>query len=268
MILMRYQTVEVQSNVALGNGIHRIRLSCQRNYADAVPGQFVMVRTGEQNDPLLPRPFSIHQLIKNKGLVEALELLYKVVGKGTQALSLQQPGDLLSLTGPLGKGFEIPAQMASAKIVAGGIGVAPMVFLAQTLSKSKTKPASVEVYIGGRSKADVLCLSEFSAIGLPVHVTTDDGSSGDHCLVTDPLDAAVAKNPADMIFACGPMEMLACVAGIAKRYHIDCQVSIETMMACGMGACLGCAVHSRRSPDRFLHACKDGPVFDTRDLNI
>ena len=227
-----------------------------------------MVRSGEQNDPLLPRPFSIHQLIKKNGLIDALELLYKVVGKGTQVLSLQQPGDLLSLTGPLGKGFEIPAKVSNAMIVAGGIGVAPMVFLAQTLQETKHQHISVEVYIGGRSKADILCLSEFSAIGLSVHVTTDDGSSGDHCLVTDPLDATVAQNCPDVIFACGPMEMLACVAGIAAKHRIGCQVSIETMMACGMGACLGCAIAGRNSPDRYLHACKDGPVFDTRDLII
>jgi len=268
MTPITYQTVEVLSNIALGNGIHRIRLSCHRRYAQAVPGQFVMVHSGEQIDPLLPRPFSIHQLVKKKGSVVGLELLYKVVGKGTQMLSLRQPGDILSMTGPLGKGFEIPANVLNVKIVAGGIGVAPMVFLAQTLTESKRKLSMVEVFIGGRTKADVLCLQAFSAIGTPAHVTTDDGSSGDQCLVTDPLDLAVAKNRPDIIFACGPMEMLACVAGIAEKYNVCCQVSIETMMACGMGACLGCAVADRKDTNRYLHACKDGPVFDTRDLRI
>ena len=268
MVPITYEKVKVLSNSALGNGIYRIRLSCNRHYVRAVPGQFVMVRSSEQIDPLLPRPFSIHRLIQKKGSVTGLELLYKVVGKGTRLLSHLRSGDVLAMTGPLGKGFEIPTKVSKAKIVAGGIGVAPMVFLAQTLTESKRHLSSIEVFIGGRTKADLLCLKDFSALGVTIHLTTDDGSSGDQCLVTDPLDMAVAKNGTDIIFACGPMEMLTCVAGIAEKHNVRCQVSIETMMACGMGACLGCAVASRRHTHRYLHACKDGPVFDTRDLRI
>lgn len=268
MVPITHQTVEVLANIALGNGIYRMRLSCHRSYAYAMAGQFVMVRSSKDIDPLLPRPFSIHQIIKKKGSVIGLDLLYKVVGKSTQMLSARQPGDLLSMTGPLGKGFEIPATGLNAKIVAGGIGVAPMLFLAQTLTESKRHPSSIEVFIGGRTQADVLCVPDFKAIGLPVHVTTDDGSSGDQCLVTDPLDLAVAKKRPDIIFACGPLEMLACVAGIAEKHSVCCQVSIETMMACGMGACLGCAIAGRKCADRYLHACKDGPVFDIRDLKF
>jgi len=258
----------VLSNTALGNDVYRIRLSCNRHYARAVPGQFVMVRSNEQIDPLLPRPFSIHRLIQKQGTVAALEVLYKVVGKGTRLLSHLQPGDVLAMTGPLGKGFELPKAVSEAKIVAGGMGVAPMVFLAHTLTEFKPKLSFIEVFIGGRTKSDLLCLQDFATLGLAVHVTTDDGSSGDHCLVSDPLDMAVAKNRPDIIFACGPMAMLACVAGIAEKHNVCCQVSIETMMACGMGACLGCAVAARKHTRRYLHACKDGPVFDTRDLEI
>ncbi|MGD2098648.1 MAG: dihydroorotate dehydrogenase electron transfer subunit [Desulfobacterales bacterium] len=268
MVPITYEKVKVLSNTALGNGIYRIRLSCNRHYSRAVPGQFVMVRTGEQIDPLLPRPFSIHRLIRNKGSVTGLDLLYKVVGKGTQLLSRLQSADVLALTGPLGKGFDIAPEFSKVNIVAGGMGVAPMVFLAQTLTESKCNLSSIEVFIGGRTKADLLCLQDFSAIDLAVHVTTDDGSSGDQCLVTDPLDMAVTENRPDIIFACGPMEMLTCVAGIAEKHNVCCQVSIETMMACGMGACLGCAVASRRPTQRYWHACKDGPVFNTRDLDI
>ncbi|MBW2518049.1 MAG: dihydroorotate dehydrogenase electron transfer subunit [Deltaproteobacteria bacterium] len=268
MVPITYEKVKVLSNTALGNDVYRIRLSCNRHYARAVPGQFVMVRSNEQIDPLLPRPFSIHRLIQKQGTVAALELLYKVVGKGTRLLSHLQPGDVLAMTGPLGKGFELPKAVSKAKIVAGGIGVAPMVFLAHTLTEFKPKLSFIEVFIGGRTKSDLLCLQDFAALGLAVHVTTDDGSSGDHCLVSDPLDMAVAKNRPDIIFACGPMAMLACVAGIAEKHNVCCQVSIETMMACGMGACLGCAVAARKHTRRYLHACKDGPVFDTRDLEI
>ena len=268
MTAITYQTGEVLSNIALGNGVFRMRLTCHRRYVDAAPGQFVMVRSSGQIDPLLPRPFSIHQLIKNNSAVTALELLYKVVGRGTQMLSHRQPGDALYMTGPLGKGFKTPAKAMKVKIVAGGIGVAPMVFLVQTLIAEKSTLKSIEIFIGGRTKSDLLCLQDFSALGIPVHATTDDGSSGDQCLVTDPLDIAIAKSRPDIIFACGPLEMLSCVAGIAEKHDVCCQVSIETMMACGMGACLGCAVASRKHPHQYLHACKDGPVFDTRDLDI
>ena len=268
MAQITYEIVKVLSNISLANDIYRIRLSCNRRYARAVPGQFVMVRSNGQIDPLLPRPFSIHQLIERNGSVIGLDLLYKVVGKGTQLLSRLKSGGVLTMTGPLGKGFEIPTELSKAAIVAGGMGVAPMVFLAQVLTESKRQLSSIEVFIGGRTQADLLCLQDFSAVGLTAHVTTDDGSSGDQCLVTDPLDVAVKKNRPDIIFACGPMEMLSCVAGIAEKHNVCCQVSIETMMACGMGACLGCAVASRKQTHRYLHACKDGPVFDTRHLEI
>ena len=263
-----HETVQVQSNIPLGPGYYRMRLSCHPQFARALPGQFVMIRFIEQIDPLLPRPFSIHRLIKKEGHATGLELLYKVVGKGTHMLSLRQPGDYLNMTGPLGRGFAIPADVKQIKIVAGGIGVAPMIFFLDCLNEQKQNLAGVEIFLGARSKADLVCLDEFSSFGLRLHITTDDGSSGDQCLVTNPLETAVAENRPDIIVACGPMEMLVCVAGIAEKYGITCQVSIETMMACGMGACLGCAVAGRKSSDKYLHACLNGPVFDTRELKI
>jgi dihydroorotate dehydrogenase electron transfer subunit len=259
---------QVVSNTPAGPGYFRIRVSCDPHYAEATPGQFVMVRLTGQIDPLLPRPFSIHRVIKKDGAASGIELLYKVVGKGTRALSLRQPGDDLDLTGPLGKGFTIPGKVGPIKIVAGGIGVAPMIFLVEYLQEQIRDRPDVQVFLGGRSKADLLCLPEFSTLGVPVYTTTDDGSSGDHCLVTDPLDDAMAENKPDIIYACGPLEMLACVAGIADKHRVPCQVSIETMMACGMGACLGCAVVRRNHTDTYLHACLDGPVFDIKAIEI
>ena len=263
-----HETVQVLANLPVGDGYYRIRLSCHRHYGQARPGQFVMVRFPEQVDLLLPRPFSIHRLIRKGGSTIGLELLYQVVGKGTRVLSLRQPGDDLSLTGPLGRGFAVPVDAAHIKIAAGGIGVAPMIFLLDYLNEQKHDLADVEVFLGGRSKADLLCLDDFSSLGVQAHLTTDDGSSGNQCLVTDPLEIAVAKKRPDIIFACGPMGMLACVAGIAARHGVVCQVSIETMMACGVGACLGCAVPGRKRTGKYLHACLNGPVFDTRDLKI
>jgi dihydroorotate dehydrogenase electron transfer subunit len=268
MVKITHETVKVLANIPLTTGYYRIRLSCHRDYAQAHPGQFVMVCFPKQMDPLLPRPFSIHRLIKQAGVTTGLELLYKVVGKGTHMLSRRQPGDFLNLTGPLGRGFAVAAGVEHIKIAAGGVGVAPMIFLLDYLHEQEHDLAGVEVFLGGRSKADLLCLDEFSNFGLPVRLTTDDGSSGDRCLVTDPLEIAVVENPTDIIFACGPMEMIACVAGIADKHGVACQVSIEAVMACGMGACLGCAVAGRKSSGKYLHACLNGPVFDIRELKF
>jgi dihydroorotate dehydrogenase electron transfer subunit len=113
-----------------------------------------------------------------------------------------------------------------------------------------------------------LCLQELGEFGMRIFTTTDDGTAGDQCLVTDPVEIALSKHRPDMIYACGPMAMLKCLAGLVQAERIPCQVSIETMMGCGTGACLGCAVENRKDPERYYHACMDGPVFDIYDLKL
>jgi dihydroorotate dehydrogenase electron transfer subunit len=219
-------------------------------------------------DPLLRRPFSIHKLISNHGQTDRVELLYKVVGAGTELLSQLVPGDRIDVLGPLGNGFILPDHAHRFLIVAGGMGVAPMPFLISHLIEKGVDLSSCKFFLGAKSKDDLLCRQEFVDLGISVHTTTDDGSFGDQCLITDPLEIEITQNMPDVIYACGPMEMLACVVGIAEKHHISCQVSIETMMACGMGACLGCAVESRDQSQKYFHACLDGPVFDARLLRI
>jgi len=234
----------------------------------ARPGQFIMLRLVGQTDPLLRRPFSIHNLIVSEGKTEGFELLYKVVGKTTGILSRQRSGVMVDILGPLGTGFIIPRKARCIHMVAGGIGVAPLVFLASRLDRDNFDFSNCRVFIGGRTKEDLLCREDFAQLGLTVDTTTDDGSAGDQCLVTHPLEEAVDRHPPDLIIACGPMAMLGCVIGIAEKHRVPCQVSIETAMACGMGACLGCAVEGRADQDRYLHACLDGPVFDAADLKF
>jgi dihydroorotate dehydrogenase electron transfer subunit len=265
---MYQQLSKVLFNEKVGPACYKIGLSCSDHYSLAKPGQFVMLRISGQAGPMLRRPFSIHNLIASNGAAEGLELLYKVVGKGTAALALQKPGDILDILGPLGSGFRIPRRAKHIYIVGGGIGVAPLVFLVSQLRRQNADLSNCRVFIGGRTREELLCRSDFARLGVPVHATTDDGSAGDQCLVTHPLENAVEHLAPDIIAACGPMEMLACVIGIAEKYRVPCQVSIETMMACGMGACLGCAVEARGRPDRYLHACLDGPVFEADMLKI
>jgi len=265
---MFQQQVEVIFNQQIGPAYYKIGLTCSEHFSMAKAGQFIMLRTTRQNRPLLRRPFSIHNLIISNGMTEGLEVLYKVVGQGTALLAEQKPGDNLDVLGPLGSGFLIPRQAGRIFFVAGGIGVAPLVFLASQLGRLNVDLSDCRAFIGGRNKEDLLCIDDFIRLGVSVQTTTDDGSAGDQCLITHPLEAVLEQLKPDIVVACGPMEMLACIVGITEKYDLACQVSVETLMACGMGACLGCAVEGRDQPDRYLHACLDGPVFDVTELKF
>ena len=265
---MYHENVNVLWNEPVGKRYFNLGITCHRDYVASVPGQFVMLRLANQMTPLLRRPFSIHRLIPgDEGGVRGLEILYQVVGTGTRLLAGVRPGEALDLVGPLGRGFVVPSDSRRVYLAAGGIGVAPMLFLADRLSRERPGLAGVEMFLGGRSQADLLCREEFSRLGLKVQVSTDDGSCGERCLITQPLLEAVKQTPPDVLLACGPTAMLKCVAGIAREFGLPCQVSIETMMACGMGACLGCAVERRPPASQYLHACRDGPVIDVQLLN-
>ncbi len=263
---MFQETVRVLYNRKIAPDTYRMGVACPGGYRTAIPGQFVMVRVSDRPVPLLRRPFSIHRLIRENGRVSGFEMLYRVVGVTTLALSTVTVDKTLNVVGPLGRGFVLPEHRDTICIAAGGIGVAPLLFLGDYLLEKQVRPEAITVYIGGRSREDLLCETDFSRIGLRVVTTTDDGSAGQQCLITNPLEQGVRDQPPDVIYACGPEGMLACVAGIAKAHGVPCQISIETLMACGMGACLGCAVESGTDPTRYLHACMDGPVMDVKEL--
>ncbi len=265
---MFQERVKVLWNTLECSGYYRIGMQSNPGYSRAKPGQFVMVRFPDEVTPLLRRPFSIHRLILHQGRTAGIELLYKVVGTGTEKLSLSRKGDGLDLLGPLGTHFKIPENTRRVFIVAGGIGVAPMFFLSATLEKAGVDLTESRIFIGGRSRDDLLCMNDFISVGMrTVHLTTEDGSAGLRDLVTTPLERAVAERAPDRIYACGPLPMIRAVAKIARRYRAPCQVSIESLMACGLGACLGCAVEGA-DPGKYLHACIDGPVFEADRLNL
>jgi len=266
--MMRNEKATVVHNEPVSQGHYRMGLRTRADFSRAVPGQFVMVRTADRLDPLLRRPFSIHRLMTESGRTVGFEVLYRVVGKGTGLLAACKAGDRLEVLGPLGHGFEVPVDIRHPFIVAGGIGVAPLVFLAETIAARLADPADGTVFLGARCDSDLLCRREFLSLGLKLHLTTDDGSSGDQCLVTHPVEQAIVSGPPDVVYACGPAAMLACLIGIVKHHAIPCQVSLETVMACGMGACLGCAVPESGARRRYRHACTDGPVFEVDSINL
>lgn len=265
---MNQQSATVLWNHPMNADCFRLGLACDASYSTAVPGQFVMVQVGTVSVSLLRRPFSIAGIIDQNNRFEGIELLIKVVGQGTRRLSQLVKGDKVDLLGPLGRGFKYDPKYGRSYLAAGGIGVAPIRFLAASLVARGGDPSTVHLFLGGQSQVDLLCRQEFEALGITVTVTTDDGSAGDQCLLTDPLEIAITDQRPDMVYACGPHGMLACIAGIVARTQVPCQLSIETMMACGLGACLACAVPSRKDPSTFLHACLHGPVFDATKLKI
>jgi len=256
----------VLHNTRLAESYGRIGLACGSAFARSQPGQFVMLGFPDSLQPLLRRPFSIHRTIGDDGSRLGIELLYKVVGPATRRLAQLAAGESVNLLGPLGSAFILPPGVRRLYLAAGGVGVAPLVFLAEQLHRRHRSAPECRLFLGGRSREDLLCAEEFERLGIAVVPTTDDGSCGDQCFVTTPLEAAIRQAPPDLVLACGPREMLACVAGIVRQHRVACQLSIETMMACGMGACLGCAVEGRRDKSRFLHACLDGPVFDAEEI--
>lgn len=231
----------------------------------AKPGQFVMVKCSDGTEPLLRRPFGIHRIV-NK--LRGIEILYEVVGKGTEILAEKKSGDILQVLGPLGNGFSFssivhrPSSLVF--LIAGGIGVAPLFFLAEKLKKLK-----IMVLIGARTRELVLCEKDFKKIGAEVHIATDDGSYGRKGLVTElfkDLLQSTINHKLLTSYACGPEPMLKAVSGICCKENIPCQISLETKMACGIGACLGCVVKMKDGTNKL--ACKDGPVFDTDNIVV
>lgn len=265
-------TSMILSNAELSPGYWRMRMTAPPEFSGAAPGQFVMVRVNGAIDPLLRRPFGIFDVAEYKpvhsGAVvqPCFEMLYRVVGKGTAMLAALHETDLLDILGPLGKGFDLGEPEEEKLIVGGGVGLAPLYLLAKEL----VKKSPVRLFAGGRTRDDILCITEFERLGIECYTATEDGSLGESGLVTEALvrrlDALQGKAT---IYACGPHGMLNAVANIAAARGIPCQVSLEGYMACGVGACLGCVApgygHSTETPD-FRCVCTEGPVFESGEL--
>ncbi|SHJ34746.1 dihydroorotate oxidase B, electron transfer subunit [Desulfatibacillum alkenivorans DSM 16219] len=254
-------TALVLENKEIQPGYFRMELAANDIACASAPGQFVMVSPGDSIQPLLRRPFCVHDVKEGADGKWILSILFVVIGEGTRILSRKAPGETVQVLGPLGKGFSLNTDTEECLLVAGGIGAAPMVFLARYLAQ-EFSPVSCKVLLGARTANDVLCRDVFEQIGLEVQAATEDGGLGAKGLVTALLDKALEGDSARQIFTCGPMPMLKAVAAMAREHNTPCQVSVEAAMACGMGACLGCALPKKEGQVKHLHACMDGPVLD------
>jgi dihydroorotate dehydrogenase electron transfer subunit len=219
----------------------------------ARPGQFCMLKVNHRLDPLLRRPLSIHDVKEDE-----VHFLYKVVGKGTVILSRMTERDEIDVLGPLGNPFSLKTDKAL--IVGGGMGIAPLLFLAKALGRENTE----KIMLGARDKSELVRIREFSKISKDISLSTDNGTLGHKGFVTDILkEHLVRKGTGNgfTAYACGPFSMLRMVCEITKEFRIPTQVSLESHMGCGFGICLGCAVN-RVGEGGYMHVCKDGPVFE------
>lgn len=242
------------------NDYRLIRISCPRIVAEARPGQFVHILVPRLDGSVLRRPFSIYSA--ESGI---LSIIFKVVGRGTHAMGYLSARDELSVIGPLGNGFPAPEKGKLPVLVAGGYGVAPLVFFA------KHAGVSGIVFAGGRTADDLLCGNDFEGLGWDVVFTTDDGSTGIKGLVVDAVRQRLSGKRSDVVpefFACGPDGMLKALSALAIDHGWTAWLSLDKHMGCGVGACLAC-VHKINAPDgstSWKRVCKDGPVFEAREI--
>jgi len=299
-------SASVFTNKQIGERYYRLGLefsdSGARVFAGSKPGQFCEINLAEAALPaseaipkeladtagrkiLLRRPFSFCD-VTAKGDKTFVDILYRVVGPASLRMTTLSAGDSVSVIGPLGNGFSVPADKKTAVLVTGGTGAGPLIHLAKVLTADY---AGIEViaFAGAQTKAEMpfekpldevsqqlgFSLAEFAGYGIKSSVATDDGSVGYHGLVTDCLSEWLGRRGLaakdTIIYSCGPEAMLARTAEIAQEKKIDCQVSMERMMACGIGACQSCAVECKVEGSNetvYKLCCKDGPVFDSREV--
>jgi len=266
------ETARIICRESLAPLIVRLRLHSPGISAAARAGQFVMLKVREGIDPLLRRPFSFHRIHPDKG---EIEVLFRIAGRGTLALSKLGPGDPVSLIGPLGNGFELPLDRTTQiAFIAGGIGIAPLgELIAQALSgPGQTQKA--HLFYGARSASELLPEDIVSQFGLRVHFATDDGSFGYKGRVTKLFEEFTARADEDFrpaeVYSCGPLAMQYHVAKWALENDALSQLSLESLMGCGIGACLGCALPAADcgpgDDQRFVHVCEDGPIFSAGSI--
>ena len=235
----------------------------------AEPGQFVMVRPGRGDVPLLRRPYSVFEILRGpSGDAIGFSLLSKRVGVGSRLLFAVSEGDRLPCLGPLGRPFAVVDPPEDAWMVAGGVGLAPFATLAEALAARGTKAT---LFYGARGASELFCLDLFERLSVRLVLATEDGSRGAHGRVTVPLEQALGGRPAESrltVYACGPEPMLKAVAGLAASHGRPSQLAMERIMGCGMGGCYSCVVRVRDSSGHphYARSCLEGPVLRGQDI--
>jgi dihydroorotate dehydrogenase electron transfer subunit len=250
----RIEDLKVIENKRINSDSYIIELSGEEKLPEIKPGQFVQIRVDGSPETFLRRPISIYDVDYKQNTIK---LLIQIVGKGTDTLSKLKKGDLLNLIFPLGNSFSDPGDNEKILLVGGGVGIAPLLYLGKHLKSIGYFP---DLLFGFRNRERIIEYDEFTEIG-KVFLTTEDGSEGEQGFVTN--HSILANVKYDMIYCCGPDQMMKAVAAYCKKNKIICEVSLENLMACGFGICLCCIVDTVKGN---LCSCTDGPVFNINEL--
>jgi dihydroorotate dehydrogenase electron transfer subunit len=258
----------VLANRRLSDDYNVLALDAPEIAANAAPGQFVMLKAGRGYDPLLRRPFSVFEVLRDGRTPAGVTILSKRIGTSTCLLYEAQPGDVVPALGPLGRPFTIVEPPVEAWMVAGGVGLAPFATLSETL---RARGVACTLFYGARRAAELFYLDFFRNLGVDLVLTTEDGSAGERGRVVAPLERALAAKPAVspiMIYACGPERMLAATARTAAAHARPCQVSVERIMGCGLGGCYSCVVPMRngKGGSHHVRSCISGPVLPAEQI--
>ncbi|MCK5145701.1 dihydroorotate dehydrogenase electron transfer subunit [bacterium] len=261
---MKQYECKLISQQEVSKDIWRMRVYTPQIVEQSSAGQFLHIRVRDSIAPLLRRPFGIHRIHRESG---ELEILYRVVGEGTNIMKTILPGDTVDILGPLGNGFNLNGNFNTAMIVAGGMGIAPCFYLIDSLLELQKK---VILFWGVKTSEEIFIDVEILKVkGLEVHIATEDGSMGHAGFITDPLSNYLntcLQKDIMQGFACGPNPMLDSLQRITKNSAMDWEVSLEAHMACGVGVCMGCGVSHRDGGFRMV--CSDGPVFKLTEVDL
>lgn len=249
--------ITVQSVTRVADDIFEMSLLAPELAKQIQPGQFINIKVSDSLTPLLRRPFSVSRVH-----AEEITILFHVCGEGTQLLSRKQKGELLDVIAPLGNGFTVAGDFRTAILVAGGIGVAPFPFLTRALLDAGKEV----VTFYGAAKVTMMCTAHL----VNAFLATDDGSIGYHGNVIGLLEESLSNYPREStkVFVCGPHRMLAAAQQLLIREGYHTEVSAEAAMACGFGICQGCPMPPADQDDPYLLVCKDGPVFNAKDISL
>ena len=266
------RTATIIDNQKMAEGTFRVRFKCPEMAKVALPGQFLMLRINDRNDPLIGRPLAFYDILPDEsGEPSLIDVMYIVKGNLTSRLVDCQPGEKVDIWGPLGNGFE-PIDTDHLVMVAGGIGQTPFLCLAkeylgtQSFGRELASASKITFCYGARRNDLLAGVEDFEALGIDVRLCTDDGSTGHHGLVTDLLTQVINERPDGstmQVVCCGPEPMMEAVATVSSQHDIPCRVSLETPMACGIGICFSCVTKVQMDDGDwdFKRTCVDGPVF-------
>ncbi len=261
----------IEFNRSVSPRYYRLRTRFEADSFSADPGQFAHLRVQDASEPLLRRPFSFHDIQIDENCIQ-VDFLYAVVGKGTRIMKNLSPGDQLELMGPLGNSFSEPAPDTHPVLVGGGVGVPPIHMLTHRLARKRDSSAPVDVLVGARNEAEVLCEADFRQPGVRLHIATEDGSRGYEGYVTELFEHLYSQDsfPGPVtLFGCGPHGMLDAIRHLAETHDLSAEIAIERQMGCALGVCRACVVKVR-NPDTddtsVATVCREGPVFSVDRL--